>query len=64
MFNIVKFCENNRNNASYLKVVTSGNNPQISQRMRYSQYVKSNKYRNVNTSTVEAQLAARGIIEY
>ena len=37
MFNINKFCDNKCNNVKYNKIATSGNNPQISAKMRYSQ---------------------------
>ena len=52
MFDIVKYC-NQKNSecvkAEYLKVATGGNNPNISQKMRYSQYVQSFKPKTVYT---------------
>lgn len=42
-FNIVDFCKkiNQQNCADYTKFNTSGNNPHISKKMRYSEYVRS-----------------------
>ena len=45
MFDIVKFCENKKNCATvqYSKVVTGGNDPSMSTKMKYSQYVNKAK---------------------
>ena len=43
MFDIDKFCENQ--NVTYKKMVTAGNDPSISRKMRYSQYVQTTKPR-------------------
>ena len=42
MFNIIKYCQDkqNCNYAGYNKLVTSTNNPAMSARMRYAQYVR------------------------
>jgi hypothetical protein len=48
----------------YNKVVTGGNNPQISQKMRFAQHVRTTTYSTVNGATTEQQLLARGIIPY
>lgn len=41
MFSIVKFCQNKAcEKESYVKRKTYGNNPQISQKMRYAEYVR------------------------
>ena len=49
-FDIKKFCEGNScPRVSYNKVVTGGNDPTMSTKMRYSQYVQSQKTRNVST---------------
>ena len=50
--------------AEYNKFVTGGNNPQISQKMRYSQRVRATTYSKVNGAATEQQLLARGIIPY
>ena len=48
----------------YSKVVTGGNNPQISQKMRYAQRARATTYSKVNGAATEKQLLARGIIPY
>jgi len=48
----------------YNKVVTGGNNPQISQKMRYAQRARATTYSKVNGAATEQQLLARGIIPY
>ena len=42
-FNIVEFCKKIKENncADYSKLHTAGNNPQISQKMRYAEYIRS-----------------------
>ena len=53
-FDIKKFCEGNKGSKSnsctpisYNKVVTAGNDPTMSTKMRYSQYVRGQKTRAV-----------------
>lgn len=43
MDNIMKYCQQKKcsQTIEYNKLVTSGNNPSISKRMRYSQYVNN-----------------------
>jgi len=43
MFSIMKFCDNKCNNVKYNKLVTANNNPKMSNRMRYSQYIQTKK---------------------
>jgi hypothetical protein len=43
MFNIVSWC--NQPAPSYSKLTTFTNDPSITQKMRYSQYVKSTKFK-------------------
>tara|TARA_Y100000992_G_scaffold130997_1_gene86350 strand:- start:363 stop:644 length:282 start_codon:yes stop_codon:yes gene_type:complete len=62
MFDIDKFCEKSASgsssgsqscqNVTYKKMVTAGNDPSISQKMRYSQYIQTTKPR---TSVVIAE---------
>jgi hypothetical protein len=60
MFNIIKYCECAK--SDYLKTVTSGNDPKITQKMRYSQYVKSAKPTTQYNSSSMLQLQALGLI--
>jgi hypothetical protein len=46
----------------YNKLVTGGNNPNITKAMRYSQYVQTTKSKKVSISTTDQQLAAKGIL--
>jgi hypothetical protein len=48
----------------YNKVVTGGNNPQISQKMLYAQRARNSSYAKVNGTSVENQLLVRGIVPY
>ena len=52
-FDIKKFCEGNKTNSctpiSYNKVATAGNDPTMSTKMRYAQYVRGEKTRAVVT---------------
>lgn len=43
MFSIIKFCENKCNNVQYNKLTTANNNPKMSTKMRYSQYIQNKK---------------------
>ena len=43
LFSIIKFCDNKCNNVKYNKLVTANNNPKMSTRMRYSQYIQTKK---------------------
>jgi hypothetical protein len=43
MFSIIKFCENKCNPVEYNKLQTANNNPKMSTRMRYSQYIRTKK---------------------
>ena len=56
MFDITKACElqNSCTPVNYNKVVTGGNDPSITNAMRYSQYVRNSKPRTVYSS--DAQL--------
>lgn len=49
MFDINKYCQKKAcaNNIGYVKQQTSGNNPNISEKMRYSEYVR--QYQTMNT---------------
>lgn len=51
-FSITKFCQNKCQPTAYKKVATAGNDPTISTKMRYSQYIRSVKPRTV---TIEDQ---------
>ena len=50
--NLTTYCNtvNNKKLIQYNKMVTSGNDPSISKAMRYSQYVKSSKTKQVTIS--------------
>lgn len=50
MFDINKYCQNKacKINTVYVKRQTAGNNPNISEKMRYSQYIR--KYQTMNTN--------------
>jgi hypothetical protein len=56
VFDINRFCQKNQTCApvNYLQVKTSGNDPTISKRKLYSQYVNSSKFRRVNEINVNA----------
>jgi hypothetical protein len=45
MFDVNRFCKNKEceKNVSYVKQQTSGNNPNISQKMRYSEFIRQNQ---------------------
>jgi len=65
MFSRLNMCKNKAcAPVEYNKVVTGGNNPQISQKMRYAQRVRATTYSKVNGASTEQQLLARGIIPY
>ena len=46
---------------NYSKVVTGGNDPLITKRLRYSQYIHNTMPRTVYNSTAAERLAAQGI---
>lgn len=46
-FNIFSWCANSPAPVYYNKTFTSGNDPSISEKMRYSQLVRTSKYRRV-----------------
>ena len=46
MFNIIKYCQCSNNKVQYKKITTSTNNPKMSTKMRYSQYVRNTKPNN------------------
>lgn len=51
-FDINKFCSSENatcNNVGYKRLVTSTNNPSISNKLRYSQYVRSLRFKTVRT---------------
>ena len=51
-FSITKFCQNKCQPTAYKKVATAGNDPSITTKMRYSQYIRTVKPRRI---TVEDQ---------
>jgi hypothetical protein len=54
-FDIDKFCSRQgiaRNNVGYNRIVTSGNNPSISNKMRYSQLLRTQRFKTVRTYNV------------
>ena len=55
MFSIIQFCENKCNNVEYKKIVTANNNPKMSTRMRYSQYIRYKKPNNCCNKTIIPQ---------
>lgn len=61
MFDIIKHC-NCQKKVDYVKIKTGSNDPQISKKMRFSQYVNTNSAKTVYNSDVQSQLLARGII--
>ena len=67
-FDIKKFCEGNKVNNSctpinYNKVVTAGNDPTMSNKMRYAQYVRGQKTRAV-VNIVPSTFAINKIAPY
>ncbi len=56
MFDIVKFCNGERstcNNIGYSKVVTAGNDPSLSNKMQFSQMLRSRRFKNVTTTNID-----------
>ena len=55
MFDINKFCNGERstcNNIGYSRINTAGNDPSLSNKMQYSQMLRSRRFKNVrNTDT-------------
>jgi hypothetical protein len=50
MFNIIRYCEARKNNkcaVNYSNLKTSGNDPSISKKMRYSQISRNGKYKTI-----------------
>jgi hypothetical protein len=47
MFDINRFCANRSSANNYSRQTTAGNDPSISNKMRYSQIVQSAVYKNV-----------------
>lgn len=65
MFSRLNMCKDKSCPAvEYNKVVTGGNNPQITQKMFLAQRVRATTYSKVNGAATEKQLLARGIIPY
>jgi len=57
MFDIVKFCNGEKstcNNVGYSKVVTAGNDPSSSNKMKFSQMLRSRRFKNVTTINKDA----------
>ena len=56
MFDINKFCNGERstcNNTGYSQVTTAGNDPTLSNKMRYSQMLHSRRFKNIrNTKSI------------
>ena len=53
MFDIVKWCENrNAIGTHYSRLKTAGNDPSVSKKMRYSQFVHTMKHRTVYTNNI------------
>ena len=57
MFDINKFCNGERsgqratcNFVEYSKITTAGNDPSISNKMRYAQFVRSGRFKNVRNT--------------
>ncbi len=50
MFDINKFCNGERstcNNIGYSRINTAGNNPTLSNKMQYSQMLRSRRFKNI-----------------
>jgi hypothetical protein len=56
-----KICDKSTQ-ANYLKVVTGGNDPSISKRMQYSQYVRNASPKTIFTTNNQAMLEAKGLV--
>ena len=55
MFYINKFCNGERstcNNIGYSRINTAGNDPSLSNKMQYSQMLRSRRFKNVRNTTV------------
>ena len=70
MFDIDKFCKEKKECAKvdYLKKSTGGNDPSISQKMRYAEYLRTNKSKQVvqyaapSTTVVDKKLNITTVI--
>jgi len=51
MNNITGYCAAQPANPQYVKLTTASNDPSISRAMRYSQYVRNNRYKTVIINT-------------
>lgn len=56
--------KNKCSKVEYIKTATGGNDPNITQKMRYSQYVKTANPSTRYNSTSSLQLASRGLISF
>ncbi len=57
MFDINKFCNGERstcNNIGYSRINTAGNDPTLSNKMRYSQMLHSRRFKNVRNTNMES----------
>ena len=57
MFDINKFCNGERstcNNTGYSQVTTAGNDPTLSNKMRYSQMLHSRRFKNIRNTNMES----------
>jgi hypothetical protein len=62
MFDIVKFCNGERstcNNIGYSKVVTSGNDPSLSNKMQFSQMLRSRRFKKVTTTNKDVPVGKK-----
>ena len=56
MFDIVKFCNGEKstcNNVGNSKVVTAGNDPSSSNKMQFSQMLRSRRFKKVTTTNMD-----------
>lgn len=60
MFDINKFCNGERstcNNIGYSRINTAGNNPTLSNKMQYSQMLRSRRFKNVQNTNMNPPTA-------
>jgi len=65
MNNMIKFCQCQKAglSANYLKVVTGGNDPTISAKMRYATYIRSSNPRQISKDKYFLDMMNGGIIQ-
>ena len=63
-FDIDRFCANRRSANNYSRQITAGNDPSISNRMRFSQIVQSVTYKKMPTQTTVIPVVSEPLPTY